>query len=174
MANNLKKIRGLTYSRELNDRVGVAMFLYAKNLDQGGDAAPEDKKLAQWAIANPMGVDNTMLALVATDTAIVDSSTVVEAPASNGRSTGNSAVTPGGNPGYAPSDVSLDNVSDEDIEAAVAANWNKVAQKYKTADPVDESVTVGPGQPGRNPFLGGPVPSSAVVDDQLIKGKPDQ
>lgn len=160
MGNNLKKIRGLTSNRELNDRIGVAMFMYARDMDLEGEETPE-KSLARWAMANPMVADQMMTALVATDTEVIESSTEVEADPASTTRTANPNV-PQAIQGYTPPEVSVEEVSDDVISASVEANWSKAAQRFAVPAPVDEHVVVTNGDSGLNPFLAKGGPSAPV------------
>lgn len=159
MKNDLNKIKKLNNSQDLISRIGVAMFMHARNLDLE-TATDDDKALVKWILSNPMSADQTMVALVATEADIIANSNIIE------------ETVPVDNPAKKPTDnvvpiiptsnVNIDEVTDEIIEQAISKHWNTVANKYggyitplepeRHPAPVSESVTVIQGLPD-NAFL---------------------
>lgn len=87
-------------------RVRAAVLKYASVLPLGGSPTPE-KNFAIYALKNPKVVDDSMVALVAADPAVLAEVTMVD-------------------------DVlaSVEGVSDSNINAAVNARWSLVSAKY--------------------------------------------
>lgn len=101
-------------SRAVNDqrfqwRVGAAMILQAQT--EYGSTDPQRKAFALFAISNPNNVDMSMLALVASDTAVVAAITLTD------------EIVP-----------DTDDVTDADIRRVVAAMWGPVSKKYTPAN----------------------------------------
>jgi|SRR5215217_6006305 len=165
MKNDLNKIKKLSNNQELTNRVGVAMFMYARNLDLE-NASDGDKALVKWLLSNPMAADQTMVALVATETDVITNTTITEETVTPNIPANNPNI-----PNIPNSVVNLDEVSDEIIEQAVSNNWKLVANKYggytlplepeRLPSPVSESVKVVHGEP-TNVFLENEKPVNSV------------
>lgn len=108
MSDLLKIARAVNDDR-LRSRVAAAMLLHTLTIANSPSATPKDKALAMYVVSSPSQPDPSMIAIVASDPA------VVEAVELNG-------------------DVpNTDNVADEDIKRVVAARWSTVAWKYSNA-----------------------------------------
>lgn len=100
-------------SRAVNDqrfqwRVGAAMILQAQVEYSSTD--PQRKAFALFVISNPNSVDMSMLALVASDAAVVAAVTLTD------------EIVP-----------DTEAVEDADIRRVVAAMWGPVSKKYSPA-----------------------------------------
>jgi hypothetical protein len=87
-------------------RTTAAMFLQAQVVYADQAASTQAKQFAEWVLLNPGAKDPSMMALVASDPAVVDSITVT---------------------GEVPD---TDKVPDADIKRVVKDRWSIVAKKY--------------------------------------------
>lgn len=105
--SDLYKMGRLISSDKFIIRVEAAMLKHAQTIPLGGSATTE-KNFAMWVLKNPMQPENSMIALVASDPAVL-SAAVVSAD----------GVV-----------VDVENVTDSSIQSAVSAKWSLVSSKF--------------------------------------------
>jgi hypothetical protein len=109
--SDLYKIGRLVASEKFNVRVEAAMLKYAQSLALGGTLTQE-KNFAIWVLKNPMVPEISMIALVASDSAVTSAATIDD--------------------GHVVDDTP---VPDTAISNAVSAKWSLVATKYPVSTP---------------------------------------
>lgn len=104
--SDLYKVGRLANAGEFVERVSAAILLHAQGVLT--TASGNSKNFATYALLNPMVPELSMVALVASDTAVLSQVSL----------NGPLAV--------------LDNLTDADVKRVVAAKWGIVAAKYPT------------------------------------------
>lgn len=104
--SDLYKIGRLVNDPKFNTIVEAAMLKHAQTVPIGASAPVNEKNFAIWVLKNPMAVEISMTALVASDTAVLNATTL------------NDDV------------VDVDAVPDSAISSVVSAKWSLVATKY--------------------------------------------
>jgi hypothetical protein len=107
--SDLMKISRATADQHFQWRVAAAMVLHGQVIYAAANSGPKDKALALSSISNPAQPDIAMLALVASDPAVV------------------AKITLDGEQGEV---ADTSGVADADIKRVVAAMWSPVAAKY--------------------------------------------
>lgn len=107
--SDLMKIARATTDQHFQWRVAAAMVLHAQTVYGSAAAGAKEKAFALATVNNPSAPDVAMLALVASDPAVVLKITL-------------------GGPGAEVPDT--EEVPDADIKRVVAAMWSAVATKY--------------------------------------------
>jgi hypothetical protein len=110
--SDLYKTAVLVNDPNFNLIVKAAMLKYAQSVTLGGTLTNE-KNFAIWVLKNPMQLEISMVALVASDAAVLSG-----------------AVLDAG--GY----VDINSVQDSAVNAAVAAKWTLVSTKYPATSPM--------------------------------------
>ncbi|QFG12223.1 Hypothetical Protein OBI_RACECAR_96 [Arthrobacter phage Racecar] len=110
MASDLYKIGRLVNNSRFVTVVEAGMLKYAQSITLGGTLTNE-KNFAIWVLKNPMAAENSMIALVASDQAVLDA-TVIEGEYAN-----------------------AENVPDSAVSAVIAAKWSLVATKFPASTP---------------------------------------
>jgi hypothetical protein len=110
MASDLYKIGRLVNNQRFVTVVEAGMLKYAQSLALGGTLTNE-KNFAIWTLKNPMQAENSMIALVASDQAVLDA-TVMDGDYAN-----------------------ADNIPDSAISSVITAKWSLVATKFPASQP---------------------------------------
>lgn len=110
--SDLYKMGRLVNTDTFEDRVSAAMLLHAQTLIGGAAGTP--KNLAVHTLLKPMSPEPSMVALVASDAAVLTATTLTGPVAD------------------------IENLPDAEIKRVVAAKWNIVAAKYPS-DPTPQA-----------------------------------
>lgn len=111
MSSDLYKIAILINDPKFNLIVKAGMLKYAQSIDLTAPLTVE-KNFAVWVLKNPMATEISMIALVASDPAVLEA-----VPLSDGDYLDTAGVT------------------DDAVSAAIASKWSIVATKYPTNKP---------------------------------------
>lgn len=109
--SDLYKIGRLVNDPKFVTIVEAGMLKYAQSITLGGTLTNE-KNFAIWVLKNPMAMEISMVALAASDTAVLSATNL------------NGDV------------VDIESVQDSAVSAVVAAKWSLVATKYPATNPV--------------------------------------